>query len=387
MKVLQEGGRGGLQIFNWADDLEEGALEQARNIAALPFAFHHVAIMADAHQGFGMPIGGVLASRKVIIPNAVGVDIGCGMAAIRTNLFDYDLPPEMLTQVLGNVRSMVPVGLGQTHDIPADWEGFDRAPELQIIQQQIESARRSLGTLGAGNHFIEIQAQENGVVWAMVHSGSRNFGLKVAGEYHRAAKAMCERWHSRLPTPDLAFLPMETNEGHEYFEAMQYSLEFAKENRASMMRCIIAAFRHSVSSIVVEESIDIHHNYARWEHHFGQDVIVHRKGATSSKEGETGIIPGSMGTASYIVRGLGNHLSFESCSHGAGRRMSRTAAKRDLNLADEQSKMTGVVGGPRTVADLDEAPGAYKDIDAVMAAQSDLVEVVTKLRPLASLKG
>jgi tRNA-splicing ligase RtcB len=272
--------------------------------------------------------------------------------------------------------------LGKRHDQPQEWEGFDRAPSLFVIQRQLEAARKQIGTLGAGNHFIEIQADEWGAVWVMVHSGSRNFGFQVAGEYHRTAKALCERWHSKLPTPDLAFLPIETQDGKDYMEAMNYCLEFAKASRALMMTRVI-----EVLGATVFKSLDVHHNYAAWERHFGQDVLVHRKGATYAGLGVEGIIPGSMGTASYIVNGLGNRLSFNSCSHGAGRRMSRTAARHDLDLADEQGKMGNVVGGPRTIADLDEAPGAYKDIDAVMAAQVDLVEIVTKLHPLASLKG
>jgi tRNA-splicing ligase RtcB len=336
-----------------------------------------------------MPIGGVLATNRVVVPNAVGVDIGCGMAAVKTNLFYYNLPREKLGEVMALIRGTVPMGLGQHQALPQDWEGFNRAPEIPVIQRQIEAATRQLGTLGAGNHFIEIQADDDGVVWIMVHSGSRNFGLKVAGEYNNRAKFLTEKWHARIPNDELAFLPIETNEGHEYLEAMQYSLEFAKANRAVMVNRVLQAIEQVVPHMVPLTAVDVHHNYAAWEHHFGQDVIVHRKGATFAGEGAVGIIPGSMGGASYIVRGLGNPLSFNSCSHGAGRRMSRRAAKRDLDLETEQRKMLdmGVVGGPRTIQDLDEAPGAYKDIELVMAAQSDLVVVTTKLHPLASLKG
>jgi len=382
LRIIDSSPEGGLQIFDWADNLEQGAFHQARDIAALPFAFHHVAVMADGHQGFGMPIGGVLATRGVVVPNAVGVDIGCGMIAVRTDRSVFGLTPDTLKRILADVRRTVPLGLGKRHDQSQDWEGFGRAPNLPVIQRQLEAARKQLGTLGAGNHFIEIQADDAGSVWVMVHSGSRNFGLQVAGEYHRTAKALCERWHSKLPTPDLAFLPIETQDGKDYMEAMNYCLEFAKASRALMMTRVVEAL-----GATVFKSLDIHHNYAAWERHFGQDVLVHRKGATYAGLGVEGIIPGSMGTASYIVNGLGNRLSFNSCSHGAGRCMSRTAARHDLDLVEEQAKMGSVVGGPRTVADLDEAPGAYKDIDAVMAAQVDLVEVVTKLHPLASLKG
>lgn len=367
----------------WLDDIEDGALQQALNLAKLPFAFKHIAIMPDSHQGYGMPIGGVMATDGVIVPNAVGVDIGCGMSAVKTSLTDIDT--DSLKLLMGKIRDVIPLGFAHQKEDQL-WNGFNNAPDIEIIQQELNSSRKQLGTLGGGNHFIEIQKGNDGHVWVMLHSGSRNFGLKTAGVYHKKAQALCERWQSDITDKDLAFLPMETPEGKEYFEAMNYCLEFAKENRQLMMDNITALFYRFMNADVIE-SININHNYARLEHHFGKNVMVHRKGATLATVDTTGIIPGSMGTKSYIVKGLGNPDSFTSCSHGAGRRMGRKEAERSLNLEDEQKKMGSVIHGLRTSKDLDESPGAYKDIDIVMENQKDLVSILVELKPLASIKG
>ena len=367
------------------DDIEAGALDQARNLANLPFAFHHVAIMPDAHQGYGMPIGGVLATQGAVIPNAVGVDIGCGMCAVRTSLTQYDT--ESLKKVMGLIRERVPVGFNH-HNDKQPWLGFDKAPDIAVIQKELQSAHHQLGTLGGGNHFIEIQLAGDGHVWLMLHSGSRNFGLKIANEYHSKAVELCQRWHSAIPDPDLSFLPFGTPPADEYLMAMEYALQFAMESRLRMMEVIVQSMGEVFPEIRFTLPVNVHHNYARMENHFGHNVLVHRKGATSARAGETGIIPGSQGTFSYIVRGLGNPESFMSCSHGAGRRMGRKQAQRELVLADEIKRLdeAGVIHGMRTEKDLDEAAGAYKDIDVVMANQADLVEIVTKLRPLAVIK-
>jgi len=266
------------------------------------------------------------------------------------------------------------------------WEGFDRAPDIKIIQQELNSARKQLGTLGGGNHFIEFQKDEQENIWVMLHSGSRNFGLKTANVYHKQAQALCERWHVQLPDKDLAFLPIDDLVGQEYYTAMSFCLDFAAANRAHMMRAVIDVVRDITGAETFDE-VNIHHNYAAKEHHYGKDVWVHRKGATRVREGERGIIPGSMGSFSYIVEGLGNPQSFHSCSHGAGRKMGRKEAGRKLSLEEEQAKMAGIVHGLRTVGDLDEAPGAYKDIDEVMEQQSDLVKILVRLKPLGSIKG
>jgi len=363
----------------WAEGIEEGALQQARNLAHLPSVFKWVSLMPDCHVGYGMPIGGVLATQDLIIPNAVGVDIGCGMAAVT---FDTTPPPiAELKEIMGQVRRSVPVGFSHQQDVQ-DWYGFDVAPDLPVIQQELSSARKQLGTLGGGNHFIEFQVDEAGKFGVMIHSGSRNFGLKVANTYHKVATAMCEKWHVVLPDKELAYLPIDSQEGRDYFAAMQYCLAFAQANRAHMMQAVLG-----ILGLTPTTEVNIHHNYAAIEHHFGKDVWVHRKGATRARSGEQGIIPGSMGTASYIVEGLGCAESFQSCSHGAGRRMGRKQAERTLDLEAEQTKMGTVVHGLRNKSDLDEAPGAYKDIDMVMAAQQDLVKIISKRLPLGSIKG
>lgn len=372
----------------WLDDIEDGAMEQAVNLARLPFAFHHVALMPDSHVGYGMPIGGVLATCGVVIPNAVGVDIGCGMCAVPTSVSCALYKTEQLKVAMGEIRKRVPVGFNH-HASPQIWEGFHRAPHVPIVEQELVAAFRQLGTLGGGNHFMEIQYGDDGRVWLMLHSGSRNFGLKIANEYHTKAKALCEKYYSNIPDSDLAFLPLDTLEATEYLEAMQFALEFAAESRLRMMMAMQDAMRFAFGNVTFYEPINVHHNYARMENHFGSNVMVHRKGATSARKGELGLIPGSQGTASYVVRGLGNPESFKSCSHGAGRKMGRKQACRELSLAGEIKRLDdmGVIHGIRVEKDLDEAAGAYKDIDVVMANQTDLVEIVTKLRPLAVIKG
>jgi tRNA-splicing ligase RtcB len=342
----------------WAESIEEGAIQQARNLANLPSVYKWVALMPDCHVGYGIPIGGVIATTDLIIPNAVGVDIGCGIAAVSFNCDPPDT--DELKRIMGEVRKDVPVGFSH-HQERQQWAGFDAAPDLPIIQQELDSARKQLGTLGGGNHFIEFQLDDAGRFGVMLHS---------------------ERWHVELPDRELAFLSADSQEGQDYLTAMQYCLDFAQANRAHMLAAVLR-----IVGLRSGGEVNIHHNYAAIEHHFSKNVWVHRKGATRARTGELGIIPGSMGTASYIVEGLGNPESFQSCSHGAGRRMGRKQAERTLDLAAEQAKMGHVIHGLRNVSDLDEAPGAYKDIDAVMAAQNDLVRIVSKRMPLGSIKG
>jgi tRNA-splicing ligase RtcB len=380
-----------IPIKMWLDDIEDGALQQAKNLANLPFAFSHIAIMPDSHQGYGMPIGGVMATRAAIVPNAVGVDIGCGMRAIKTSLHVDDMS-DTWPAIVAQVRRLIPVGFNH-HKDAQDWDGFAEdvvdLVDSPVVYDELESARYQLGTLGGGNHFIEFQCNKDGRVWVMLHSGSRNVGLKIAKYYHDMSKSLCEKWYSKVSDPDLAFLPIESDQGREYFAAMRFALDFARESRSRMMEVIKGILDDATGGIFdVGEEYDVHHNYAAREHHYGADVIVHRKGATSAKLGEIGLIPGSQGTKSYVVRGKGNHLSFESCSHGAGRKMGRKQAQRTLNLADEQKRLDdlGVVHNIRSVEDLDEAAGAYKDIDVVMRNQCDLVDIVEELTPLAVVK-
>jgi tRNA-splicing ligase RtcB len=386
-----------LPIKLWLDDIEDGAMEQAKNLANLPFAFKHIAIMPDSHQGFGMPIGGVLATKGVIIPNAVGVDIGCGMCAVKTSLTDID--KEILKTIMGKIRKVIPLGFN--HHKEKQDEGlmpsrYLTIPENGIINKEYQNALTQLGTLGGGNHFIEIQKGSDGHIWIMIHSGSRNFGLKIADYYNKLAKELNKKWFSEVPEKwDLAFLPVDSEEGQAYIREMNYAVEFALANRKLMMDRIQDIFLDNTKQSELdfknafEPMINIAHNYASLESHFGENVWVHRKGATLAREGTIGIIPGSQGTKSHIVKGLGNKESFESCSHGAGRTMSRTQAINTLNLEDEIKKMDdlGIVHGMRQKADLDESASAYKPIDVVMENQKDLVEKLVELQPLAVIKG
>ncbi len=373
-----------IPIKLWLDDIESGTLQQAKDLANLSVSEKWIAIMPDAHVGYGMPIGGILATRDVVVPNAVGVDIGCGMIAAQTSLVE-DLPVESIKDILHLARSVIPVGFAHQKE-PQRWDGFNHAPDVPIIQRELDSARRQLGTLGGGNHFLEIQRGDDGFIWLMVHSGSRNFGLQVAEEYHRQAREFCRKHGLALPTDDLAYLPLDSSPGEEYWQAMQFCLEFATANRRLMMERLSEIFLR-VTGYPVQRTVTIHHNFASREKHFGRDLIIHRKGATQAFKGQEGIIPGSMGANSYITVGLGNEESFQSCSHGAGRRMGRKAAQRSLDLAEEQRKMKGIVYDLNTRRKLDEAPDAYKDIHRVMEEQQDLAKPVVKLQPLGVIKG
>ena len=376
-----------IPIKMWLSDLEDGALQQAKNVANLPFAYKWVSIMPDSHQGYGMPIGGVLATDDVVVPNAVGVDIGCGMVAVKTNLTDIE--HDRIKLWAQEARALIPVGLGKQNQDKATWEGFDRAPDQKVVYAELDKSQYQLGSLGAGNHFIELQKGDDGYIWIMIHSGSRNFGYRIANHYHKVAQVLCEKWQSDIPNKDLAFLPVSDPVGRAYLEAMGFALDFAWANRDLMMERAKYALQLAtgLGDDGFEEFANIHHNFAALEHHYGRNVFVHRKGATKATVNTVGIVPGSMGTPSYITKGLGNPESFQSSSHGAGRTMGRGVARRTLNLQEEQDKMSGIVGGPRTVKDLDESPGAYKDINKVMKNQEDLVEILVELRPLASIKG
>jgi Uncharacterized conserved protein len=383
-----------IPIKSWCEHIENGAMAQARNLTALPFVFRHIALMADCHEGFGMPIGGVIACIDTIIPNAVGVDIGCGMCAVQTDLDASAIDTETVRTILNGFRLHIPMGFDH-HKEEQSWNGFAHAPDLSIIQMELSSAKKQLGTLGGGNHFIEIQQGDDGKIWLMIHSGSRNFGYKIAGHYHKKAMAYCEKHHNGLPDKNLAYLPTNTREAQEYKEAMEFALVFAHANREFLRRQCMDLMQ-MITHCQVTGEIDIHHNYAAQETHFGRCVFVHRKGATSARKGQIGIIPGSMGTASYIVRGKGNPESFMSCSHGAGRAMGRNDANRRLTLEEVRTAMKGVVFndvfdgwkcGKRKKIDLSEAPQAYKSIETVMDSQKDLVEIQTKLTPLGVVKG
>ena len=380
-----------IPIKIWAGEVEEGAMQQAYNLAALPFAYKHVALMPDVHEGFGMPIGGVLATEGAVIPNAVGVDIGCGMCAVKTPLTTID--PKTIKRIMSDIRKHIPLGFKhhkhkQDANLMPDTTGVVTGG---IVEREFENARDQIGTLGGGNHFIEIQKGSDGMIWLMVHSGSRNIGHTVAEYYNKLAKKLNEQWDPNFnKASNLAFFPVDTVEAEAYISEMKYCIDFAFANRKLMMQTI-----EQISSDVFKgqfrelDFINIAHNYAVREKHFGKQVWVHRKGATSAREGEYGIIPGSQGTKSYIVRGKGNPESFMSCSHGAGRVMGRKQAQRTLDLNTEISRLDaqGIIHSIRSQRDLDEAPGAYKNIGEVMKNQEDLVDIVLELEPLAVIKG
>ncbi|MCX5782768.1 MAG: RtcB family protein [Elusimicrobia bacterium] len=378
-----------LPIKMWIDEVESGAARQIRNLANLPFAFSHIAIMPDCHSGYGMPIGGVLATRDVIIPNAVGVDIGCGMCAVRTTI--KEINKETLRKIIGRIRSLIPLGFEHYKQKQPEILMPERKAEYTVIEREWENALTQIGTLGGGNHFIEIQKGNDGYIWIMIHSGSRNLGKQVADYYNRLAKRLGDKFQPRIPSNfDLAFLPLGTKEGEDYVNEMNFCVKFALNNRKRMMEKICDIFSEEFSgNIKFPEMINIEHNYAKLEKHFGRDVWVHRKGATLASKDTVGIVPGSQGAKSYIVKGLGNPESFLSCAHGAGRKMSRHEAMRVLSVEEEAGRLDkqGILHAIRGKRDLDEAPSAYKNISEVMDAQKDLVEILVELSPLAVIKG
>lgn len=388
---------GRLPVKSWCECVEKGALEQAAHLANHPKVFHHVALMPDCHVGYGMPIGGVVACKDAIIPNAVGVDIGCGMCAVQTDFPVAEVSSGRILKCLEEVMRRIPYGERHGHRQPQQWERFDELPEwLDAATRDL--AFRNLGSLGGGNHFIEMQAGDDGALWLMLHSGSRNLGFRIAEHHHTKAVRVCRRKGGQLPVDDLAYLEADSEDGRAYIREMNLAQDYAFENRARMMAVFKEAIRHTCAGVRFLQEINIHHNYAAPEEHFGEKVWVHRKGATSARRGETGSIPGSMGTPSFIVRGKGHADSFNSCSHGAGRTMGRMAASRSLNKDACDQAMEGIVffgwhpvrgrgKKGRDLLDLSEAPQAYKDIETVIEAERDLVEPMTRLRPIGVLKG
>ena len=377
----------------WTDEVEESAMRQIENLTTLPFLFHHLAIMPDVHAGMGMPIGGVLACKDAVIPNAVGVDIGCGMCAVKTNWKVDEIPTVVLRkEIMKTIRERIP--LGMNHHAEAQDEkylpqGHD-IDKLKVVKGRQHAIRFEVGTLGGGNHFIELQKDEEGMLWIMIHSGSRNLGKQVGDYYNKVAAELNERWYSVVsPELKLPFLAKGTREFGMYWNEMKYCIDFAFCNRKLMMERIEEVLADTLEGIEFEPMINIAHNYAAIEHHFGCDVIVHRKGATLAREGVIGIIPGSQGTASYIVEGLGNPDSFCSCSHGAGRVLSRKMAIKTLDMKQEvaQLEAKGIIHAIRNQDDMQEASGAYKDIETVIANEADLVKVKTRLLPVAVIKG
>lgn len=382
----------------WTDEVDERSLEQLGNIAKMPFIHHHVAAMPDVHVGKGATIGSVIATHKAIIPAAVGVDIGCGMLACQLSLTANDIDEKSLQKVFHQIGRDIPVGRNWHKDeralvdVAKPFENrltamTQKHPGLLKSFRKFTNWINQMGTLGGGNHFIEICLDENDHVWVMLHSGSRGIGNGLADYFIELARKDMERLMINLPDRDLAYF----SEGSEYFddyvEGVHWAQEYAYQNRQSMLDLILAGMHRILPEFtVLNEVVNCHHNYVAIEHHYGENVYVTRKGAIRARDGDLGIIPGSMGARSFIVRGKGNQESFCSCSHGAGRKMSRTAAEKTFTEADLVQQTEGVICR-KDKGVIDEIPGAYKDIDTVMANQADLVDVLHTLKQIVCVKG
>lgn len=378
-----------LPIKIWTDSAEEGAIEQAKALANLPFAYKWIAVMPDTHQGYGMPIGGVIATKGVVIPNAVGVDIGCGMKARKTNL--TELNKETLKKILNQIQRDIPTGFNhqkekQTISEPL-FQMIDSWNGSKELEKVFEKMPFHMGTLGGGNHFIEIQKGDDGHIWIMLHSGSRGIGKMTCDYYNKLAEDLNKKWYINIGK-DLAYIPMDLTEGKEYLQAMKIGMQFAEDNRLHMLDKITNILASFFPDLKYEEAIDTHHNYAAMENHYGENVLVHRKGAVRAR-GKV-IIPGSMGTYSYIAEGLENAESFHSCSHGAGRKMGRKEATRQFTaqqIIEEMKEKEIELYKVKKEDVAEECAQAYKDIDIVMENQKDLVKPLVKLRPLGVVKG
>ncbi len=397
---------GGVPVRSWTVGVpfEEKAREQVRRVASLRFVYKWVAVMPDVHAGLGATVGSVIPTSGAVMPSAVGVDIGCGMMAVRTTLRASDLPEDR-KPLRDTIERAVPHGRtnnggrgdkGAWGDPPAPvreaWARLE--PGYRAIVAKYPKIDRGptfehLGTLGTGNHFIEICLDEAEQVWLMLHSGSRGVGNRIGSDFVELAKREARRWYLDLPDPDLAYFPEGTELFEDYLHAVTWAQDFAATNRELMMTAILEALasRGLLPAFELEgERVNCHHNYVARESHYGKNVLVTRKGAVRARAGDLGIIPGSMGARSYVTRGLGNPESFTSCSHGAGRAMSRTAAKKAFTI-DDHARATAGIECRKDAEVIDETPGAYKSIDAVMHAQRDLVEVLHTLRQVVCVKG
>lgn len=382
----------------WTQDVDDRSIQQLTNIASLPFVHHHVAAMPDVHLGIGATIGSVIATRKAIIPSAVGVDIGCGMVAARLSITANDVDEKSLAKVFNQITKDVPVGRGQhkdedvlIHAVRPFELGLssmtERHPALLKAFGKFSKWMNQMGTLGGGNHFIEVCLDENNQVWVMLHSGSRGIGNAIADYFIELARKDMEQWMIQLPDRDLAYLPEGTDHFQDYVEAVHWAQEYAHRNRECMLTLVLDALRRHLPPFeVTSEVVNCHHNYVAHEHHFGANVWVTRKGAIRAREGDLGIVPGSMGARSYIVRGRGCADSFCSSAHGAGRRMSRTEAQKNFTEADLERQTEGVLCR-KDKGVIDEIPSAYKDIDTVMANQADLTDVLHTLKQVICIKG
>lgn len=401
-------GHGGALVKSWTQGVtfDDNAKLQVLNTAKMPFIFKHMAVMPDVHWGMGSTIGTVLPTIGAIIPATVGVDIGCGMSAYRTTLNARDLPTNM-KNIRDAIERAVPHGRTNNGRIPGDWGAWHDVPEhhtrlwvnrlnagyQDILEKhpKIKAANslHHLGTLGTGNHFVEVCLDEENAVWIMLHSGSRGIGNKIGMYFIELAKIDMRKWFINLPDENLAYFPQGTQYFDDYVKAVSWAQNFARQNRIMMMINILEKIK-GLDVLppfeLTDLCIDCHHNYVAWEHHFGTNVMVTRKGAVRARLGDLGIIPGSMGVKSYIVRGKGNADSFHTCSHGAGRTMSRGQARKTITLVDHENATLGVEC-KKDESVLDESPAAYKNIDRVMAAQEDLVEIVHTLKQIVCVKG
>jgi len=398
-------GKGLIKAWTKGVPFEDGAQRQVHNTASMPFIHKWVAVMPDVHQGLGATIGSVIPTKGAIIPAAVGVDIGCGMMAVQTSLKANDLSDDL--RELRTVEQACPHGIfssrAANHDrggwksvpqsVTKAWSALDTEYKEIISKHPKANTRRDpvkqLGSLGGGNHFIEVCLDEGKRVWFMLHSGSRGIGNRIGSYFIEKARQEMQKWMLNLPDKDLAYFPEGTNEFSDYVKAVGWAQSYAKTNRDMMMSNLITAIKKAkvLPEFTADKmAVNCHHNYVERENHYGANVLVTRKGAVRARKGELGIIPGSMGARSYIVRGKGNEESFCSCSHGAGRVMSRTEAKRRFTVKD-QERATAGVECRKDAGVIDEIPMAYKDIDAVMKAQSDLVDIVHTLKQVVCVKG
>lgn len=392
--------QGNAPIKIWTNDIENEAKNQLINLSKMPFIHKHIAVMPDVHAGKGSTIGTVIATKGAIIPSAIGVDIGCGMSAIKLP-FKIDRIIDKLPQLRSEIERNIPVGFNCNSFVENNLlKKFNKLGELRCFSKnsgQIKKSITQLGTLGGGNHFIEICTDTEGTAWLMLHSGSRNIGKTVADYHINGAKGLMNKYFINLPDPDLAYLAQGTQEFNSYIHDMNWCQQYAKANRQEMvdkalLQIAILLYGRDwyvggkTLADLITLKVDCHHNYTQMENHFGSNVLITRKGAVSAREGELGIIPGSMGAKSFIVRGLGNQESFCSCSHGAGRKMSRNKA-RELFTQNDLINQTNGVECRKDNAVIDEIPSAYKDIDTVMANQSDLVSIEYTLKQLICIKG
>ena len=396
MPVLGRLEKGRVPVLIWApiNEVESSALDQLKNIASLPFVYSHVAAMPDVHLGKGATVGSVVATKGAVCPAAVGVDIGCGMAAVKLRGVTASHLGDSLGRLRGAIEGVIPVGFESNRQVGADarawsgWKAFgDLHPKVQDLQSKAQS---QLGSLGGGNHFIEVCLDTSDGVWLMLHSGSRNIGKELAEAHIRTAKGLMKEARANLKDPELAYFLDTQPQYHAYLRDLLWAQDYARANRDIMLgRLYAQVMRYlgrSEDEDIRETVVNCHHNFAQPETHFGEKVLVTRKGAVQARRGDMGIIPGSMGTRSYIVRGLGNAQSFQSCSHGAGRRMSRSEAKRRFDVGDLREQTAGVECR-KDAGVVDEIPAAYKDIDTVMRHQNDLVEVVAQLKQVLCVKG